>query len=450
MQGLFARLRDGDLEPGTLVGDFRIERKLGEGGMAQVFAAVHPVVGKRAAIKVISKRLCADQHAVERFVQEARAVHQIGHPNIVDTFGFGTLPDGRCYMLLEWLDGESLGDRLARGPLPLGDALEIVTQLAEALEAAHAKGIIHRDLKPDNVIVDSSRGRPSVKLVDFGIAKLAQADVTLPRTRSGAAMGTPGYMSPEQARGKSVDGRTDVYALGAMTFQMVLGRLPFEGESAIDILAKHLAEAPPAPSSLWSGIPPALDRLILRMMEKSAADRPDLAEVLKVLANLRGQPLPERRLGTSKRVSLWVAGAALTAVGATTLLLFLHRVSTRGPDQPPVTRQVVATAPAAAAPAADPPKAPEPGALWVQPDAPGAQVRVDGAPLGSDGLIRFDKPGVHQVTVTAPRHRTASQSIEVPTGKTVELRVHLEAVRAKSATPRSQSSGDYTLDPFAP
>jgi serine/threonine protein kinase len=448
MQGLFARLRDGDLEPGTLVGDFRIERKLGEGGMAQVFAAVHPVVGKRAAIKVISKRLCADQHAVERFVQEARAVHQIGHPNIVDTFGFGTLPDGRCYMLLEWLDGESLGDRLARGPLPLADALEIATQLAEALEAAHQKGIIHRDLKPDNVIVDSSRGRPSVKLVDFGIAKLAQADVTLPRTRSGAAMGTPGYMSPEQARGKSVDGKTDVYALGAMMFQMVLGRLPFEGESAIDILAKHLAEPPPAPSSLWSGIPPSLDRLILRMMEKSAADRPDLAEVLKVLANLRGQPLPERRLGTRKRISLWVGGAALTAVGATALLLFLHRVSTR-PIDPPVSTPAVAIAPAPPPPVA-PPKAPEPGSLWVQPDAPGAQVRVDGAPLGSDGLIRFEKPGVHQVTVTAPRHRPAAQTVEVPSGKTVELRVHLEPVRVKPPILRSQRSGDYTLDPFAP
>jgi serine/threonine protein kinase len=289
-----------------------------------------------------------------------------------------------------------------------------------------------------------------VKLVDFGIAKLAQADVTLPRTRSGAAMGTPGYMSPEQARGKSVDGKTDIYALGAMTFQMVLGRLPFEGESAIDILAKHLAEPPPAPSSLWPGIPPSLDRLILRMMEKSAADRPDVAEVLKVLANLRGQPLPERRLGTRKRVSLWAGGAALTAVGATALLLFLHRVSTRQAD-PPVPTPAVATAPAPAPLApADSPKAPEPGSLWVQPDAPGAQVRVDGAPLGSDGLIRFEKAGVHQVTVTAPRHRPASQSVEVPSGKTVELKVHLEPVHVKTAPPRSQSSGDYTLDPFAP
>src|SRR5581483_11322297 len=119
--------------------------------------------------------------------------------------------------------------------------------------------------KPDNVFVDMSRQVPTVKLLDFGIAKLASADVTLPRTRSGTAMGTPGYMSPEQARGKPVDGKTDIYALGAMTFEMVLGRLPFLGESAIDILAKHLAEPPPAPSSLWPSVPRRLEKLILAM-----------------------------------------------------------------------------------------------------------------------------------------------------------------------------------------
>src|SRR4051794_11538369 len=162
---LVGRLRDVDLPAGTMVGEYRVEHKLGEGGMASVFAAVHPVIGKRAAVKVISRRLCADLHAVERFVQEARAVHQIAHPNIVDTFAFGTLPDGRAYYLMEWLPGESLGDRLARGPLPLADALAILDQICDALDAAHANGVVHRDLKPDNVMLIEGRSPPAVKLL---------------------------------------------------------------------------------------------------------------------------------------------------------------------------------------------------------------------------------------------------------------------------------------------
>jgi serine/threonine-protein kinase len=278
-----------DLPPGMVVSDYKIEHKLGEGGMGAVYAAVHPLIGKKAAIKVISPQLCTDASSVERFVQEARSVNQIGHPNIVDIFTFGVLPDGRSYFVMEWLQGESLADRLARGGMTLGEAVEIMDQVADALEAAHEKGIVHRDLKPDNTYLVKVRGdRRLVKLLDFGIAKLAGGDVRVQKTATGMMMGTPGYISPEQARGKNVDNRTDVYAFGCMAYEMVLGRLPFVAESAMDVVLKHLTEPPPPPSSIWPEIPPQLEDILLRMLDKDPARRPSLHEFRAVLAEMRG------------------------------------------------------------------------------------------------------------------------------------------------------------------
>src|SRR5215831_9014136 len=184
--------------------------------MGVIYLAEHPVIGKRAAIKILHRRYCDDPEAVERFVVEARAANQIGHPNIVDVFTFGALDDGRSYMAMEWLAGESLARRLTRGPLPLAEALAIVELTADALEAAHEKGIVHRDLKPDNIFLATSRGgRVDVKLLDFGIAKLVGPlhPTGVRSTRPGEIIGTPAYLAPEQARGLDVDGRVDVYAL---------------------------------------------------------------------------------------------------------------------------------------------------------------------------------------------------------------------------------------------
>jgi serine/threonine protein kinase len=281
----------GDLQPGTVVGEYRVEGKLGEGGMGAVYSATHPLIGKKAAIKVISAALCTDAAQVERFVQEARSVNQIGHPNIVDVFAFGTLPDGRSYFVMEWLQGQSLADRVAKGGLSLAEAVEIMEQASDALEAAHEKGIVHRDLKPDNVYLVNVRGnRQLVKLLDFGIAKLASGgDVRVQKTATGMMMGTPGYISPEQARGKSdVDYRTDVYAFGCMVYEMVLGRLPFVAESAMDVVIKHLTEAPPPPREIWPDIPPPLENMLVRMLDKDPAQRPSLIEFRQTLAELRG------------------------------------------------------------------------------------------------------------------------------------------------------------------
>ena len=261
-----------DLREGTVVGEYTIECKLGDGGMATVYGATHPLIGKKAAIKVMNPALSLDAGLVERFVLEARAVNEIGHPNIVDVFSFGRLGDGRSYFVMEWLQGETLYDRMWERRLTLDEALDVVDQVCDALEAAHEKGIVHRDLKPDNVFLCPVRGRRDlVKLLDFGIAKLiATAEgrngidpmSRPPETMTGQVVGTPDYISPEQARAKPVDGKTDIYALGVIAYEMILGRRPFEADNMADVVRMHLSEPVPPPASLWPEIPSPLDELL--------------------------------------------------------------------------------------------------------------------------------------------------------------------------------------------
>ncbi len=320
---------DDDLPPGTVVENFRIECTLGRGGMSTVYGAVHTVIGKRGAIKVLKRELCTDDKEVERFVQEARAVNQIGHANIVDVFAFGVLADGRSYLIMEWLVGQSLRNRLRRGQLSRNEVREITLDIVRALEAAHAHGIIHRDLKPDNVfLVESSGERPRAKLLDFGVAKLT-GEGRHDRTRVGSMLGTPQYLAPEQARGEAVLA-SDIYTLGVMLFELASGRPPFIGENSFEVVAMHLTERPPKLSSVLGGVTPELDALVDAMLAKEPADRPTLAQIKEELEKLVAKPkVPAagmRTTLTTRRSTTKLALVLAGLVGALAMVVVLFVV----------------------------------------------------------------------------------------------------------------------------
>ena len=267
---------DADLQPGQEVGEYVVDQKVGEGGFGTVFRATHPLIGKQVAIKVLARQYSANEEMVSRFVAEARAVNQIRHRHIIDIFSFGRLPDGRHYYVMEYLDGQPLDAYLEiHGALPLAQAIPILRDIARALDAAHGNDIVHRDLKPENVFLSQDQdGTLFPKLLDFGIAKLMTDQGQGHKTRTGAPIGTPAYMSPEQCRGKDVDHRTDVYAFGVLAYEMLTGGLPFDHEEFMEIILAHLQKEPDPPSSRQPGLPPGVDQSLLAMLSKDPAARP--------------------------------------------------------------------------------------------------------------------------------------------------------------------------------
>jgi serine/threonine-protein kinase len=268
---------DPPLQAGDLAGELVIESLLGEGAFGRVYQAVHPVIGKRAAVKVLRSTLSRQPDAVRRFLNEARAVSRLQNDHIVKVFGFGSLEDGRLFTSMELCEGCSLEAYLAScGKLPRDEALTILTQVGRALDAAHQAGITHRDVKPDNVFVTrDEEGGLCVKLLDFGIAKLAEGtSAELAVTTKGMLLGTPAYMSPEQIRGDVVTPRADVYALGVLAFELLTGRLPFSGITPVAVMTEHLQRTPPPASSFDPTLSRPWDRAIAAMLAKRPEDRP--------------------------------------------------------------------------------------------------------------------------------------------------------------------------------
>ena len=265
-----------------MLGQYRVTGTIGRGGMGIVYAAEHSLLGRPAAIKVLQSELSQKQEVVARFFNEARAATAIRHPGIIEVYDFGWTPEGSAYLVMEYLEGETLARRAARVPFRWPAVLAIARQIAGALAAAHAKGIVHRDLKPENVYVvpdPEVSGGERIKLLDFGIAKLAvDSSSTLTVTKTGAVIGTPTYMAPEQCRGVAVDHRADLYALGCVIYELCCGRPPFRGEGTGDVLAAHIYMPVPAMSPARIEIPEGMETLVRRLLAKAPDDRLQTAE----------------------------------------------------------------------------------------------------------------------------------------------------------------------------
>jgi len=264
-----------DLTGKVVAGRYRVLDTIGQGGMGSVYRVEHIEIGKQCAIKVLHSVYGQDDQQRRRFLREARAASTIAHENVVDVTDFGPSPNGSVFLAMELLVGEELSTLLGReGALPWARVKPMVLQICEALGAAHDKGIFHRDVKPENCFrVKRGANHDFIKVLDFGIAKIMNAEVSadLSLSQTGAVFGTPQYMSPEQAMGNPVDHRTDIYAMGVVIYEMLAGKVPFDGPSHLEILTRQTTELPEPPRDVVPQIPEAVDAIVLRALQK----RPD-------------------------------------------------------------------------------------------------------------------------------------------------------------------------------
>ncbi|HSD48925.1 MAG TPA: protein kinase, partial [Actinomycetota bacterium] len=260
-------------EQPVLAGRYRVERELGRGGMAKVYEGTDTVLGRQVAIKLLAPQFAEDESFVQRFRREAQAAARLSNPNVVSVFDTGT-DGGVHFIVMEYVEGRTLEDYLAGGGRIMPDrAIEIAEDVCGALSAAHAQGVIHRDIKPGNIMLTPTG---QVKVADFGIARMTTTAETVAQTAS--ILGTASYLSPEQAQGQPVDGRSDIYSLGCVLYEMVAGRPPFLGDSPVAVASKHVLEQPTLPSKLNRDVTPDLDAVILRALAKNSANRYQSAE----------------------------------------------------------------------------------------------------------------------------------------------------------------------------
>ena len=370
--GRSAVRREAELLGATLSGRYLVTRKVGQGGMGAVYEATHTLIGKRVAVKVLLEKYARREAIMQRLEQEARLASSCQNEHIIDITDFGTTEDGRTFVVMEFLEGESLAECLARETqLPEQRILQIVSQAASALVAAHAKGIVHRDIKPENLFLLRRKDLDFVKVVDFGISKSLRASDEAeeqPRlTQTGMVLGTPLYMSPEQARGDDeLDARVDIYALGVIMYEAATGRVPFIGNNYLSVISQVLNEDALPPRQIRPELSEELEAIVLRAMAKDRGDRYASAkDLLGDVTALLEDPTrsterakitgPRRRMPRRRsplKIAVWVALVAvvIAAVVTTVMMLFggseaeQHRV-VQPPPPPVVADAALALAP---------------------------------------------------------------------------------------------------------
>jgi tRNA A-37 threonylcarbamoyl transferase component Bud32 len=281
-----------DYEGHTIEGKYLIRKLLGEGGMGRVYLGEHVLIGRSVAVKFLHSELTSNEEIVRRFYREAQSAAAIRHKNVIDVFDVGVSPEGEPFLVMEYLEGESLSDLIARvGTFDVPTACGILEPALLALQAAHDRGIVHRDLKPENIFLAHEAGEPpTVKLIDFGISKVNEATGQTKLTRDGSLLGTPEYMSPEQARGAAdLDHRTDLYAMGVILYEMLAGDRPFVGANYNELLLSVLTEAPRPPRDVNPDFPEEATALVMRALARDPAERfQSAAEMLEAMRGLPG------------------------------------------------------------------------------------------------------------------------------------------------------------------
>ncbi|MBA3393430.1 MAG: serine/threonine protein kinase [Deltaproteobacteria bacterium] len=326
----------------TLSGRYLVTRKVGQGGMGAVYEATHTLIGKRVAVKVLLEKYAQREAIVARLKQEAQLASSIGNEHIIDITDFGTTEDGRTFVVMEFLEGESLAECLAREPqLPEQRLLRIIQQTTSALAAAHAKGIVHRDIKPENLFLLRRKDQDFVKVVDFGISKSIRVSTEedQPRlTQTGMVLGTPLYMSPEQARGDDeLDHRVDIYALGVIMYEAATGRVPFAGNNYLSVISQVLNESPKPPRELRPDLSEEFEAIVMKAMEKDRNERYEnaldmLADVSAVIDDPTRSTERAKITGPRKKIAkktsftkypVWIGAVALVVIAIGVLVNLL-------------------------------------------------------------------------------------------------------------------------------
>ena len=455
---------------GRTIGNYVVRAQIGEGGMGVVYLAEHPRIKRQVAIKVLLPEYTRNPIVVTRFFNEARAANEIRNEHIIDIIDFGELPDdGASYIIMEWLDGRSVGAELGHiGRYPVERAVHIAKGIARALAGAHAHGIVHRDLKPDNIFLIRRGDDPDfVKVLDFGIAKL-----TIPagdpsehvKTQTGAIIGTPSYMSPEQCRGLPIDQRTDIYALGCILYQMLTGQLPFDAPALGELLLKHMTEVPQSPKTLVPSLPTAIEAAVMKALEKDPDKRfQRVEELLAALSGVETGPFPvlqapvlatttalpaqpqQDTIGAAAgqtqpvssagsklppqaggRKGLAIAGALAAVVAVGSAAVVMTRGSKPAAPAEPVTSAAAPTPaaapPRAPAPVTPPPAAPATAHLSIRTVPASAELFLDDAPVANPFVTDVPRGTVeHHLVAKAAGHQSESQWITFAADRELEL-----------------------------